>query len=95
VIQSFKHKGLRRLFEKGDARGLQPDQVNRIDLLLDALHNAESVDDLNLPGFGLHPLKGNRKNEPVVWAVKVNANDRITFEFEEGDAFHVNYIDYH
>ena len=95
MIQSFKHKALRRLFEKGDGRGLQSDQVNRIDLLLDALHNAQSVDDLKLPGFGLHALKGNRKNEPVVWALKVNANDRITFEFEEGDAFNVNHIDTH
>ena len=97
MIQSFRHKGLRKLFEDGNASGVPPDLADKIDLLLEAIDNAESLADLDAPGLKLHPLKGNKKNEPVRYAITVTGNYRITFEFEEseGHAYKVDYEDYH
>ena len=66
--------------------------VARIRKILALLETAETLEDMDLPGLGLHPLKGNRKG---TWAVKVSANWRITFKIQSGDAFDVNYEDYH
>jgi len=96
MLQSFRHKALKRLFESGDRRGVPPQFAAKIELVLDALDAATSLDDLNQPGFGLHPLTGNRKGE---WAIVITRNWRITFEplqaegeFHAGNA---DYEDYH
>jgi proteic killer suppression protein len=92
VIESFKHKGVRSLFEQDDARRVKADQVDRLRLILSALDQASDVQDMKQPTFRLHPLKGNRKG---VWAVTVRANWRVTFRFEGGDAYDVDLEDYH
>jgi proteic killer suppression protein len=92
MIKSFRHKGLKRLFETGDHRGVPPELAQRISRLLDALDAAGEISELNLPGFGLHELKGNRKE---TWALKVNKNWRITCRFGSGNAYDVGLEDYH
>ena len=92
MIQKFKHKGLKRLFESGISSGVDPQHVTRIWKILALLETAETLEDMDLPGLGLHQLKGNRKG---TWAVKVSGNWRITFKIQSGDAFDVNYEDYH
>ena len=92
MVKSFKHKGLKRLFVKGDASGVQADYAPRIILMLDAIDAAEKVKELDLPGFQLHRLKGDKRN---LWSLKVSANWRITFEFENGDAYILDLEDYH
>ena len=92
MIESFKHKGLRNLFERDDARRVGADQVDRLRLILSALDQAGDAQDMNQPTFRLHPLKGNRKG---AWAVTVRANWRVTFLFEGGDAYDVDLEDYH
>lgn len=92
MIKSFKHKGLERLFIKSSVSGVQADYAPRITLLLDAMDAAEQVNELDLPGFRLHRLKGDKRN---LWSVRVSANWRITFEFENGDAYILDLEDYH
>ncbi len=92
MIKSFKHKGLERLFNKGSASGVQTDYAPRITLMLDAIDAAEQVNELDMPGFRLHRLKGDKRN---LWSVRVSANWRITFEFENGDAYILDLEDYH
>ena len=92
MIQSFRHKGLRRFFESGSAAGIQPPHAKRLRMLLAALDTAQSIDDMNVPGFRLHPLKGSERGR---WSVWVNGNWRLTFEFGEGFAHVLDYEDYH
>jgi toxin HigB-1 len=92
VIQSFRHKGLRRFFESGIVAGVQPRQAKRLRMLLAALDTAQSIEDMNVPGFRLHRLKGAERGR---WAVWVNGNWRLTFEFEKGHAYVLDYEDYH
>jgi proteic killer suppression protein len=92
VIKSFRHKGLKRLFETGDRRGVAAGMADRLRRQLDVLNSAQSTNDLNLPGYRLHRLKGNRAG---TWSVTVSGNWRITFTFEGEDAFDVNLEDYH
>jgi len=92
MIGSFKHRGLRNLFEQDGARKVKADQVDRLRLILSTLDQASDEQDMNQPTFRLHPLKGNRKG---VWAVTVRANWRVTFRFEGGDAYDVDLEDYH
>ncbi len=92
MIVSFKHKGLQKFFEKGSVAGVQAAHKKRLILQLVALDTATVIDDMDIPGFDLHPLKGSRKG---VWSIKVNGNWRITFEFENSNAYIVNYEDYH
>jgi proteic killer suppression protein len=92
MIESFKHKGLRNLFEQDDGRRIRADQVDRLRLILSALDQASEAQDMNQPAFRLHPLKGNRKG---VWAVTVRANWRVTFRFDGGSAYDVDLEDYH
>jgi toxin HigB-1 len=92
MIQKFKHKGLRLLFESGISNGVNVQHVMRLRKILALLETAETIEDMDLPGLGLHPLKGNRKG---TWAVKVTGNWRITFKIKNGDAFEINYEDYH
>jgi proteic killer suppression protein len=76
MIESFRHKGLRRLFDSDDRRLLAPDMVDRIRAILGALGAADKVDDLDRPSFRLHPLKGDRRGQ---WSITVRANWRIVF----------------
>jgi toxin HigB-1 len=92
MIKSFRHKGLRRLFEHGDSSKVRADQVRRIGILLSALDSADALEELHRPSFGLHPLKGQLAG---VWAVSVNGNWRITFRFDDGFVSDVDLIDYH
>ena len=92
VIRSIKHKGLRRFFEKGVASGVQSNHVKKRRMQLAALESSKTIDDMDIPGFRLHPLKGTREN---YWAIDVSGNWRLTFRFEDGDIFDLNYEDYH
>lgn len=92
MIKSFKHKGLKKFYETGSTAGIDAKQAKKISTRLAVLHHAKVVDDINLPGFFLHPLTGNRKGQ---WSITVTGNWRITFEFIDGDAYIVNYEDYH
>ena len=92
MIVGFKHRGLKRFFETGDTRGLNPNHVPKIRRILARLQAATRVRDLDAPGLRLHPLKGERKG---VWAVVVGRNWRITFSFDGRDCSDVNYEDYH
>jgi len=92
VIASFKHRGLKRLYEDNDQRGLSPAHVEKITRILARLDEAGDVRNMALPGFGLHPLKGKLKG---LWAVSVSGNWRIVFRFEKGHAYDVDLIDYH
>jgi len=92
MITSFKHKGLKRLFETGDISGINPQHAERLRKILALLETSETIDDLDLPGLNLHKLKGKRKN---TLAVTVSANWRVTFKLKNGDALEANYEDYH
>ena len=92
MIQSFRHKGLRRFYETGSLAGIQPKHGNRLRILLVALDTAQTVGDMDVPGFRLHPLRGSEKGR---WSVWVNGNWRITFEFRDGQAYVLDYEDYH
>ena len=92
MIESFKHKGLRQLFEDDTAKGVNAEHVGKLRQILGVLHAAETVDALRLPTFGLHPLKGELKG---FWAVTVRANWRIVFRFEDSKASDVDLLDYH
>lgn len=92
MIASFSHKGLKRFYEDDDPRRLPPDMVARIRAILSALDAAVRPGDMDLPSFGLHPLKGDRRGS---WAVTVRANWRIVFRFEGAHAYDVDFVDYH
>jgi len=92
MFKSFKHKGLEKLFTKGIKSGVQAAHVQKLIDQLSALHTATSIEDMDIPGWRLHSLKGDRKG---MWAVDVNKNWRVVFYFENGNAFVVNYEDYH
>ncbi len=92
MIKTFRHKGLKQLFETGSHRGVPPQMAGRLTLQLDALNSAEALTDMNLPGYHLHELQGERKG---TWTVRVRANWRLTFTFNNGDASDVDFEDYH
>lgn len=92
MIVSFRHKGLRRLFEDDDRSRLSADMVEKIRLILSALDQAETIEDLNQPAFRLHALKGDLKG---FWSITVRANWRILFRFEGDSASDVDLTDYH
>lgn len=92
MIASIRHKGLKLYFEKGDASKLQPQHVTKIRLILTRLHSAKAINDMNIPGYGLHQLNGELKS---FWAVKVDKNYRIIFQFNDEDVREVDYLDYH
>jgi proteic killer suppression protein len=92
MIKTFRHKGLKQLFETGTRRSVPPAMARRLMLQLDALNAATTVADMNLPGYQLHELQGTRKG---TWAITVRANWRITFTFSDSDAADVDFEDYH
>jgi addiction module HigA family antidote len=92
VIRGFRHRGLKHLFEEGDHSRIHPDLVEKVENILSVLDTASAPHDLNLPGYRLHPLKGDRKG---YWAITVRANWRIVFRMKDGDAFEIDFLDYH
>jgi proteic killer suppression protein len=92
MIASFRHKGLRKYFESGSLAGIQLAHANRLKMQLAALDTAQTIEDMDIPGFRLHPLKGSERGR---WSIWVNGNWRVTFEFENGNAFILDYEDYH
>jgi proteic killer suppression protein len=92
VIKSFKHKGLKKLFQTGKTSGVNPQHAERLRKIFALLETSETIDDMDLPGLNLHNLKGKRKN---TLAVKVGGNRRVTFKLRNGDILEVNYEDYH
>lgn len=92
MILTFRHKGLKKFFENGDAKGLPAQHLIRIRLVLTVLDTISELNEINIPGGNLHPLKGDRKGQ---WSLTIKKNWRITFRFENGDAFDLDYEDYH
>ena len=92
MIRSFRHKGLRKYFESGSVAGIQPHHAIRIRMLLAALDTSHAIDDMKIPGFRLHPLKGSEQGR---WSIWVNGSWRLTFEFQNGDVDILDYEDYH
>ncbi len=92
VIKNLKHKGLEKFFTKGSTAGIQPVHATRISDRLAFLNAAQTIEDMDKPGYRLHQLKGDREG---LWAVNVSGNWRIVFRFQDGDAYIVNYEDYH
>ncbi|HSH26994.1 MAG TPA: type II toxin-antitoxin system RelE/ParE family toxin [Wenzhouxiangella sp.] len=92
MIKSFRHKGLQRLYETGNASGVNANHVKRLRMQLAALDTAKVIGDMDIPGFRLHPLKGELRQR---WSISVSRNWRMTFEFTDGNAYVVDYEDYH
>ena len=92
MIRSFRHSGLEKFFRTGSKAGIQPSHAKKLELQLTALNIAKGASYMDVPGWGLHPLKGVLEGH---WAVKVNGNWRLTFQFAGTDAEVVDYQDYH
>ncbi len=92
MIKTFRHQGLRRFFETGSAAGVQASHVKRLRMQLATLDTATTIEDMDIPGFRLHPLKGELRGR---WSVTVSGNWRITFEVKDGNAHVLDYEDYH
>jgi proteic killer suppression protein len=92
MIQSFKDKGLRELFEKGKSKHITSDFAPKLLRQMDAVNQADAPAELNFPGYDLHELKGERAG---TWTMKVNKNWRLTFRFENGAAIDLDLEDYH
>jgi proteic killer suppression protein len=92
MIKTFKHKGLEKFYLNGTTRGIQASHATKLRMQMAALDSAHTIMDMDIPGYRLHELKGSRKG---IWSITVNGNWRITFEFIDGNAYIVNYEDYH
>ncbi len=92
MIRRIRHKGLRRLYDNDDRRGLDAGHVEKIARVLARLNRAAQPGHMDLPGWRLHPLKGDLAG---FWSVTISANWRVVFRFEDGDATDVDLVDYH
>jgi proteic killer suppression protein len=92
MIATFRHKGLRQLFEDDVAKGVNPEHERKLKQILLVLQAAQQIESLNLPTFRLHPLTGDLKG---FWSITVRANWRVIFRFQDGQAFDVDLVDYH
>ena len=92
MIVGFRHKGLKRLFERDDPSGIRPDLLDKVRTILAQLSEARTIEDMRTTSFHLHRLQGEMKG---LWSVTVRANWRIVFRFLDGDADDVELIDYH
>jgi len=92
MIESFRHRGLKRLYERGDRSGIGASMVGRVEEILTILEAAKRVEEADIPGYRLHPLSGNLRG---FWSVRVTGNWRIIFRFEDGAAQDVDLTDYH
>ncbi|NND93196.1 MAG: Killer protein [Granulosicoccus sp.] len=92
MITSIRHKGLKQFFESGSKKGIQAAHENSLRLMLAALDTSTTIDDMDVPGYRLHPLKGERKGR---WSVSVSGNWRLTFTFVDGNGQLLDYEGYH
>ncbi|WP_315808142.1 type II toxin-antitoxin system RelE/ParE family toxin [Pseudomonas sp. C9-3] len=92
MIRSFRHKGLRALYQHGDPRGVRADHVPKLQRILTALDTANGPRDMDLPGYRLHGLKGSLAG---YWAVNVSGSWRVIFRFIDSDTELLDYLDYH
>ena len=92
MIKTFRHRGLKRLYEHDDRSGLNAGQLPRIRAVLALLDDAARLSDLDIPGYALHPLKGGLKG---FWSLRISGNFRLIFRMEDGDVYDVNLVDYH
>ena len=92
MVRNFKHRGLRRLYERGDRSRINPNYVGKIELILADLDASETLEHMRRPGYRLHELKGDMKG---LYAVDVSGNWRIIFRFKDGEASDIDLIDYH
>jgi toxin HigB-1 len=92
MIKSFKHKGLEKFYKMGSTSGIQSIHARKLRMQLAALDTAHNIEDLDIPGYRLHSLKGKRKG---LWSITVNGNWRVTFEMTDSNIYIVNYEDYH
>ena len=92
MIKSFKHKGLEKFYKTGSTSGIQTIHARKLRMQLAALDTAHNIEDLDIPGYRLHSLKGKSKG---LWSIIVNGNWRVTFEMTDSNIYIVNYEDYH
>jgi proteic killer suppression protein len=92
MIETFRHRGLRRLYQHNDRSGIGSAILRRVEEILSILNAAEAISELDIPGYRLHPLTGPLKG---YWSVRVTGNWRIVFRFEDGAALDVDLVDYH
>ena len=92
MIKSFRHRGLQRLYERGDSSRLNPTLVDKVETALGLLDVAETPEAVNLPGYRLHPLRGDLRG---FWSIRVSGNWRIIFRFDDRDVCDVDLVDYH
>ncbi|HAQ57837.1 MAG TPA: Killer protein [Opitutae bacterium] len=92
MIKSFKPKGLERYYKSGTTRGIQSIHAKRLRMQLAVLDTAQTIEDIDIPGYRLHALKGDRQS---IWSISVSGNWRLTFEFNDGNIHILNYEDYH
>ncbi len=92
MILGFRHRGLKRLYERGDRSRISPQLADQAEDILGLLDMANNPQDMNLPGYRLHKFRGNLRG---YWSITVSGNWRIVFRFEGGNAFDIDLIDYH
>lgn len=92
MITGIKHKGLKRLYDRGERQGIGASMLARVEEILSILDAAERIEELDIPGYRLHPLTGNLRG---FWSIRVTGNWRIVFRFEDGEVRDVDLIDYH
>lgn len=92
MIESFKHKGLKKFFETGSTVAINPQHSRRLKIILQLLNAAVVPEDMNMPGMRFHKLMGNLH---CFYSVAVSANSRVIFQFNEGMVQHIDYVDYH
>lgn len=92
MILGFRRRGLKRIYERGDRSRISPQLVDQAEDILGLLDMAKNPEDMNLPGYRLHRLRGNLRG---YWSITVSGNWRIVFRFEDGNAFDIDLIDYH
>ena len=92
MIRGFRHKGAEAFLRKGSVRGLPPQVLPRLRLILADLDAADDLDGLSLPGYQLHPLKGELRG---FWSLRVTGNFRVIFRFEKNEPWDVDLVDYH
>lgn len=92
MIKSIRNAALKQFFEKGISRKLPPEMTGRINAILNRLNTMENIEDMRMPQYKLHALRGKRRGQ---WAVAVSGNYRITFRFVDGCVYDVDFCDYH
>lgn len=92
MIKSFKHKGLEDFFYNDSKKGIRPEHAKKLERILDRLHSANDVKDMNYPGSYLYQLSGDKKGQ---YSVRISGNWRVFFGFKKGDTYIVDYDDYH